>query len=114
MSELFGSKKTRLKELIKALHAGAHPDEMKEKLKEVLEDIGPLEIAKVEQELIEEGMPTEEVRRLCDVHLAVFKESLEKEKVLAPAGHPIHILMEEHKIILQTANGNAIAGLKAK
>ena len=29
MSELFESKKARLKELIKALHAGAHPEEMK-------------------------------------------------------------------------------------
>jgi len=46
----------------------------------------------VEQELIEEGMPAEEVRRLCDVHLAVFRESLEKPKIEVPSGHPIHIL----------------------
>jgi len=76
MNELFANKKRMLKELIKALHAGAHPDEMKEKFKEALEDIGALEISKVEEELIEEGMPMEEVRRLCDVHLAVFRESL--------------------------------------
>jgi len=31
MSELFESQKAKLKELIKALHAGAHPEEMKEK-----------------------------------------------------------------------------------
>jgi PAS domain S-box-containing protein len=104
MGELLGNKKSRLKELIRALHAGARPDEMKERFKEVLEDVGPLEIAKVEQELIKEGMPAEEVRRLCDVHLVVFKESLEREKTLAPAGHPIHILTEEHKIISQTAD----------
>src|SRR4030043_568576 len=102
MSELPANKKRMLKELIKALHAGANPDEVKEKFKEALRDIGPLEISKVEQELIEEGMPAEDVRRLCDVHLAVFRESLEKEKALAPAGHLIHILTEEHKIILQT------------
>jgi len=39
-----------------------------------------------------------------DVHLAVFKESIEKEKTLAPPGHPIHTLMEEHKIILKFAD----------
>jgi hypothetical protein len=99
MSELFESKKARLKELIKALHAGAHPEEMKERFKEALEDIGPLEIAKVEQELIEEGMPAEEVRRLCDVHLAVFRESLEKPKIEVPSGHPIHILLKEHELV---------------
>jgi len=99
MSELFESKKAKLKELIKALHAGANPDEVKEKFKEALEDIGPLEIAKVEQELIEEGMPAEEVRRLCDVHLAVFRESLEKPKIEVPSGHPIHILLKEHELV---------------
>jgi len=99
MSESLGNKKSRLKELIKALHAGANPDEMKEKFKEVLKDIGPLEIAKVEQELIEEGMPAEEVRRLCDIHLAVFRESLEKPKIEVPSGHPIHILLKEHELV---------------
>jgi len=103
MSELFASRKSMIKEVIKALHAGAHPDEVKERFKEALENIGPLEISKVEEELIEEGMPREEVRKLCDVHLAVFRESLEREKALVPVGHPIYILMEEHKIILQTA-----------
>ena len=99
MSELPENKKRMLKELIRALHAGAHPDEMKEKFKEVLEDIGPLEISKVEEELIEEGMPREEIRRLCDVHLAVFKESLDKPKNEALPGHPIHILLKEHELV---------------
>jgi len=99
MSELMENKKSMLKELIKALHAGAHPDEMKDKFKEVLEGIGPLEIAKVEEELIEEGMPSEEVRKLCDVHLAVFRESLEKPKSEVPPGHPIYILLKEHELV---------------
>jgi len=99
MSEVSANKKRMLKELIKALHAGAHPDEMKEKFKEVLEGIGPLEISKVEEELIEEGMPTEEVRRLCDVHLAVLRDSLEKPKSEVPSGHPIHILLKEHELV---------------
>ncbi|TET92628.1 MAG: DUF438 domain-containing protein, partial [Desulfobacteraceae bacterium] len=64
MSELLKNKKRMLKELIMALHAGAHPDEMKEKFKEALEGIDPLEISKIEEELIKEGMPSEEVRRL--------------------------------------------------
>jgi len=99
VSELLGSKKRVLKDLIRALHAGAHPDEMKEKFKEVLEDIGPLEISKVEEELIEEGMPREEIRRLCDVHLAVFRESLEKPRSEVPPGHPIYILLKEHELV---------------
>jgi DUF438 domain-containing protein len=97
-------KKKILKELIKQLHAGLNPDEAKEKFKEILESIDQKEISQVEEELIKEGIPREEIQKLCDVHLEVFRESLEKEKVEAPPGHPIHILMEEHKIVLKFAD----------
>jgi len=46
-------------------------------------------------------MPREEIQRLCNVHLAVFREQLEKQKLDIPVGHPISILMEEHKIMLR-------------
>ena len=101
MSVLPENKKRMLKELIKQLHAGASPQEVKERFKQVLEGISPLEIAKIEQELIKEGIPREEIQRLCDVHLAVFREQLEKQKLEIPPRHPINILMEEHKIMLQ-------------
>jgi PAS domain S-box-containing protein len=104
VSDLSGSKKKTLKELIEKLHAGAKADLIKEKFKEILKEVSPTEIAQVEEELIKEGMPQEEIQKLCDVHLTVFKESLEKEKALAPPGHPIRILMEEHKILLGFAN----------
>ena len=95
------NKKEVLKEMIKRLHEGANPEEIKEKFKEILKGVTPVEIAQVEEELIKEGMPREEIQRFCEVHLAVLKEPLEKEKTLAPEGHPIHILMEEHKILLK-------------
>jgi len=104
MSELLTNKKRVLKEIIKKLHSGVPPDELKDEFKEILKGIKPDDIAMVEEELIREGIAREEIQRLCDVHLAVFKESLEEE-TLAPQGHPIHTLMEEHKIILQFAEG---------
>jgi PAS domain S-box-containing protein len=100
MNEILGNKKEILKGLIKRLHQGANPEEIKGKFKDLLKDVTPPEIAKIEEELIKEGMSAEEIHKLCDVHLAVFRESLEKEKISAPPGHPIHILMEEHKIML--------------
>jgi uncharacterized protein len=96
-------KKAALRGLIKRLHEGADPELMKGKFKEIAGDVDATEIGKLEEEMIKEGMPREEVHRLCDVHLAVFKESLDKEKTVAPPGHPIHILMEEHKMILRFA-----------
>jgi PAS domain S-box-containing protein len=105
MSEVFGGdKRAALKELIKVLHEGADPREVKGRFAQVVRDTTPAEIAMIEQELIEEGMPRKEIQRLCDVHLDLFRESLEKETTLAPAGHPIHVLMEEHAILLGFAN----------
>jgi DUF438 domain-containing protein len=34
------------------------------------------EIAKMEQALMDEGLPAEEIKRLCDVHVEIFKEAL--------------------------------------
>jgi DUF438 domain-containing protein len=101
MNKKTEDKKIMLKEAIKQLHAGASPQQVKDKFKQVLEGTSPTEIAKIEQELVKEGMPREEIQKLCDVHMAVFREQLEKQKLDIPAEHPISILMEEHKIMLQ-------------
>jgi PAS domain S-box-containing protein len=108
-------KKEMLKDLIKALHAGVSPDELKQRFKDVLKGAGPTDVAQIEEELVAEGMPREEIQRLCDLHLAVFRESLEGEQSLAPAGHPIHILMQEHDVLLQSAEElkNIAQGMRA-
>ncbi|MCX7941766.1 MAG: DUF438 domain-containing protein, partial [Dictyoglomaceae bacterium] len=104
MSELFEKridKKEMIKELIRKIHKGEDPEKLKRDFKELFGSVTSTEIAQVEQELIQEGMPREEVMRLCEVHLAVFHEALEKEKPLVQAGHPISILMEEHKKLIE-------------
>ncbi|MEM2917637.1 MAG: DUF438 domain-containing protein [Candidatus Bathyarchaeia archaeon] len=103
MNEISEDKKKMLKEIIRQLHSGVSPQELREKFKHVLEGVTPLEISRIEQELVREGMPREEIQRLCEVHMAVFREQLEKQKLNIPVEHPINILMEEHKIMLQLA-----------
>ncbi len=90
-----------LKDLIKQLHAGAKPEEVKARFKDILRNVTPLEIAEIEQDLIREGIPREEIQRLCDVHLAVFREQLEGRRGEIPPENPINILMEEHRILLK-------------
>ena len=96
-------KKALIKEAIRQLHAGVPPEQVKEKFRDVLEGTDSLEIAKIEQELANEGMKREELRRLCDVHMAIFKEQLEKQMPNLQPSQPISILMEEHKIMLKMA-----------
>ncbi len=100
-SHVKNSTKERIKSIIKELHEGRNPEEVKKKFKAVLKNASPTEIARIEQELVKEGMPQEELRRLCDVHLAIFRESLDNQRIEVEADHPISIFMEEHKIILQ-------------
>jgi len=104
MSELIGDKrKQALKEIIRRAHEGADIEELKKEFREFLGDITPVEIAQLEQELVREGVSREEIAGLCDVHLALFRESLEETEPLAPPWHPVHILMEEHRRVLSFA-----------
>ncbi|MCX7844326.1 MAG: DUF438 domain-containing protein [Candidatus Bipolaricaulota bacterium] len=104
MSEtLSGHRKEALKAILRRLHAGESPEALQEEFRRAVGAITPLEIAQIEEELVQEGVPLEEIRRLCDLHLALFRESLEREEPLAPAWHPIGILMAEHRALLRIA-----------
>jgi DUF438 domain-containing protein len=95
-----------LKKIIEDLHKGEDIKKLKQRFLSLIRDVAPSEIANMEQRLIDEGMPEAEVKRLCDVHVEVFKESLEDKVVPGlPAGHPVHTYMRENraaeKIILK-------------
>ncbi len=47
-----------------------------------------------------EGMPQEEIKRLCDVHVQVFKASLDKQaRPELQAGHPVHTFLAENRAL---------------
>lgn len=96
-------KKSMIKEAIRLLHAGVPPEKVKEQFRQVLESMDSLEIAKIEEELVKEGLKREEMQKLCDVHLALFRDQLEKQPVKVAPTRPIKVLMEEHRIMLQLA-----------
>ncbi len=93
-------RKAALKSLIKRLHGGEPPERLKREFATLIADLSAEELAKAEEELIKEGLPREEVQRLCDLHLALFKEGLERPKPELPRGHPLQILMAEHELLL--------------
>ncbi len=94
-------RKEILKNILKRIHEGENPEKIKEEFKELLENVSEEEIVRVEEELIKEGIPREEIHKLCEVHLQLFKEGLETKEHIAPEGHPIYILMEEHRLLLK-------------
>lgn len=89
-----------LKDIIRDLHKGVDMAVLKQRFYELIKDIDATEIAKMEQKLMEEGMPETEIKRLCDVHVEVFKEALgAQEAPSAPPGHPLHTFMKENRAV---------------
>jgi DUF438 domain-containing protein len=87
-----------LKGIIRDLHDGEDMEVLKERFRELSLGVEATEIAKMEQALMDEGLPAEEIKRLCDVHVEIFKEALEeKDRPEPPLGHPIHTFMKENR-----------------
>ncbi|MHC1775446.1 MAG: DUF438 domain-containing protein [Lentimicrobium sp.] len=110
MSELINNsdqRKARLKELILKLHQGESQEDVKQELLVSLSQIPYGEVVEVEQELIAEGLPEEEVLKLCDAHSAVLQGNIDlsgSKKI--PDGHPVDLFNKENielrKVIAQT------------
>jgi DUF438 domain-containing protein len=115
MSELINNKEYRqkkLKEIILKLHDGAAVEDVKAEFEKLTINVSASEITEMEQALVDEGMPVEEIQRLCDVHSSVFKGSIEEihasEAQRTPdneAGHPAHTLKRENRAIEELMDG---------
>ena len=100
MSELINNsrqRKNRLKELILRLHAGESAELVKKDLVETLQNIPYGEVVEVEQELMQEGLPQEEVLKLCDIHGSVLEGHVDLSGAKdIPAGHPVDVFKKEN------------------
>jgi len=107
MSELINNREYRqkvLKELIEELHRGKTVEEVKPRFEELIKGgVTTSEITEMEAALVAEGMPVEEIQRLCDVHAAVFKGSIQEiHGTVRPQdipGHPVHTFIQENRAI---------------
>ncbi len=106
MSEEINNREYRqkvFKELISQLHDGKSSDEVKDRFAAVFGNVSAEEIAQAEQALITNGLPVSEVQRLCDVHAAVFKGSIEEiHRSSDPSeipGHPANTFKQENRAI---------------
>ena len=104
MSENINNREYRknvIKQVIRELHEGKTVEEVKQKFEEAFTGVSASEISEAEQALINEGLPVSEVQRLCDVHSAVFKGSIEEihretDPMKIP-GHPANVLYLENR-----------------
>ncbi len=120
MSEFINNREYRqkvLKEIIKELHNGKAVEEVKARFEELIKGISPSEISEMEQALIMEGMPIQEIQNLCDVHAAVFKGSIEDihrpQKPEETPGHPVHTFKLENRELETLVNDKIKPNIEA-
>jgi DUF438 domain-containing protein len=103
MSELINNVRKRkdlLKHMILQLHKGQAPDAVRTQLVRLMGEVPYGDVVEVEQELISEGLPSEEVLKLCDMHTAVLKGSIDQTGArIAVPGHPVHTFQQENKAL---------------
>lgn len=113
MNQLINNEKQRkelLKHMILQLHKGTAPEVVRRQLSDLLGQVPYDTVVEVEQELISEGLPMEEVLKLCDVHSAVLKGKIDQSGAKSvPEGHPVHTFQQEnHALQVEIAALNAL------
>jgi uncharacterized protein len=104
MSELINNQELRiktLKEVILHLHQGEAPEAVRERLKGLVSDVEAGEIAAMEQQLMAEGMTSEQVRSMCDLPADVLKEVMAEPRAPKPLppGHPVDTFQRENRAL---------------
>jgi hypothetical protein len=131
MSEFINNasrRKEALKEVIQRLHDGETVESLQEKFGDAIRGATAGEIADAERAMIGEGIAVSEIQRLCDLHVAVFRETLDEEP--APEslpGHPVLTFRMENEVTMRllesmadtlsawvSGDGNALTGLRAQ
>jgi DUF438 domain-containing protein len=101
MSELIDNssrpRKAMLKHLILQLHEGTAAAQVQKQLVRLLGQVPYDLVVEVEQELMAEGLPVEEVTRLCHLHGAALEGAIDLSHApVAPEGHPVHTFHQEN------------------
>jgi len=101
MSELINNsenKKKLLKHIILQLHKGEAPELVRKKMIQLMSSIPYDDVVEVEQELISEGLPVEEVLRLCDIHTQVLEGHIDQSGAKdIQLGHPAYVFKMENR-----------------
>ncbi len=108
----------KLKEIIERLHKGEAADAVKVDFEEEFGTIAAEELAAAERTLMESGDVTvDQVMKLCDVHAAVFGDSIDaihaRERAEEKPGHPAFVFVKENEGLLSFLDGPFTAAVKA-
>ena len=101
MSEIIDNQKQQriniMKGLVRKLHDGEDSEKVKSQLENLLDKADYTDVFAMEIQLIEEGIPQENIQKLCDTHTHVLKSQLDaQETPQTIPGHPVHTFFQEN------------------
>lgn len=107
----------RIVEILSLLHNGGSFEEAKKLFEEEFDGVDVTEIITAEKTLIRGGLDPSEIQKLCNIHAAVFKGSINEihhsNEEHAQPGHPVQVLKLENQV-LQSLLADEIDGLMEK
>ncbi len=101
-----------LREILEKLHNGASVEDVKAQFADAFRDVPATEIAAAERELIQFGVPVEEIQNLCDVHATLFEGNVQEADHDDAAGHPLTVFSKENEGILEFLNGTWLSAIE--
>jgi len=108
MSEIINNTTDRvqnLKKLILDLHNGVTVESTRAKLSELMANVPYSEVVRAEEELIAEGLPSDEILQHCDLHSEALKGKIDLSgQKPVEDGHPIHTFKLENKALTKVTD----------
>lgn len=106
----------QLVKILTFLSNGGNFDQAKQLFDQEFANVDVAEITAAERELIANGLDPREIQKLCNVHVALFKDAITPGKPTAAfdtPGHPVYTLKLENKIIESLINDELLPCLKS-
>lgn len=105
----------QLVKILTFLSNGGNFDQAKQLFDQEFANVDVAEITAAERELIANGLDPREIQKLCNVHVALFKDAIAPGKPTAAfdtPGHPVYTLKLKNKIIDSLINDELLPCLK--
>ncbi|MFX1483453.1 MAG: DUF438 domain-containing protein [Promethearchaeota archaeon] len=98
---MIDKRKDDFKRVIEKIKAKDDFEDIKEFFSREIGLVSSSEFSYFENELLQEGISSSVIQEMRQIQLTLFRKAVEKQKPLESPGHPIHILMSEHVLLLE-------------
>ncbi len=106
MSEVINNRQQRIgimKNLVRQLHRGVAEEQVRRQLETMLDETDYSDVFVMEVQLVQEGLPAEEIQELCDTHTRVLRKHLDlSETPETLPGHPVNTFVRENRELTKT------------